>query len=264
MDFLTGRKTHLLTGRAIVYAFFLINGDDPVHLRDGFGWTFPDASLVMNTAHLADRHGHLGAVLRAAPDDHAGIFRDQLDEPLGTGLYTIAAGHTGVWIHHRKAIHHVQGIKRAGRGTLPKPHTTVLAIHGTGKGQVRPRARPIADIFILLVYVSLDPGTAHHRYQRFHGPRRLSRDFGYGIGDLLLTGKTQVWWNIGLVDHGFGVCFTPWEAAATSLSSCQGLHHFFNLRVDFNRKLMGSQGQANTKKQADASQNGQTAKGEFD
>ena len=220
MDFLTGSKTNLLTGRAIVYAFFLINGDDPIHLRDGFGWTFPDTSLVMNTAHLADRHGHLGAVLCAAPNDHAGIFRDQLDEPLGTGLYTIAAAHTGVWIHHRKAIHHVQGIKRAGRGTLPKPHTTVLAIHGTGKGQARPGARPIADIFILLVYVSLDPGTAHHRYQRFHGPRRLSSDFGYSIGDPFLTRKAQVWRNIRFMDHGLSIRFTPGEATATSLASC--------------------------------------------
>jgi hypothetical protein len=121
MDFLTGRKTYFLTGRAVVDALLLINSDNAVHLRDGIGRAFPDAGPVVQTPYLADRHGHLGPILGTARDDHPGVSRDQLDEPFGTGLHAIAAGHAGLWIHYWKAFYHVKSIKGAGCRAISKP-----------------------------------------------------------------------------------------------------------------------------------------------
>ena len=87
----------------------------------------------------------------------------------------------------------------------------------------------------------------HNRYHVFHGAYGLAGDFCHGIGHVLLAGKTKIWWNIRIVDNFFCVCFTPWEAAATSLGPGQGMEDFLHLGVRFNVKLVSRQGQADTK-----------------
>jgi len=261
MDYIAGLYTDFLASRSVFHAFVLVDGYHTIHLRDRIGRAFPDAGPTMNTPVLADGSRDFTAILGAAPDQYPGVPGDQADNPFRAGLDTYAAAYTEIFRDNREIVHHGDRVKGTSFGTFPKSNAAVLALHGTGKGQIRSRARPIADIVIFFVYVSLDPGAVDSGYEVLDGAWFLSRNFSHGISHFLFARKTEIWWNIWFGHHSFGVCFTPGEAAPASLRPGQGLLHLFNLGINFHRKFMGGQGKPNTKEQADNAEDGQATKG---
>ena len=49
--------------------------------------------------------------MRAALNQMLGLIRHQLNQMAGTGSHALAAGHALLLIHHRNAVHHMDGIK---------------------------------------------------------------------------------------------------------------------------------------------------------
>jgi hypothetical protein len=67
----------------------------------------------------------------------------------------------------------------------------------------------------------------------------LSRNLSHRIGDILFAGKAKSWWNVRIVDNLFCVCFTPGEAAATSLGTGKGMQHLFHFGIGLDVEFLG-------------------------
>jgi hypothetical protein len=108
------------------------------------------------------------------------------------------------------------------------------------------------------MHFALDAGTVHHSHHIFHGLASFSRNLGDGVGNLFFTGEAEIRGDVGIVDYFFSICFTTWEAAAPSLRPCQRVEDLLHLRVRFNMKLLGCDGQSDTEEEADTSQRSHT------
>jgi hypothetical protein len=256
MDFLACGYTFFLAFWSVFHAFFLVDSHNTSYFGNRIGRALFDAGLIMDTTDFADRFGDLGTVRGAAPDDDPVSLGNQLDDPFGAGADATATCHTLVRIDHRKIVHHGDRPKRARLSTFAKANTTVLASRWASKCYACTGTCPEADIIILLVHVSLNPGTAHNSNHFLYSPCSLSRDLSHGIGNILFAGKAKVWWNVGIVDNLFCVCFTPGEAAATSLGSRKGMQHLFHLGIRLYMEFLGGYSQPDSEKEPDASQCG--------
>jgi hypothetical protein len=106
------------------------------------------------------------------------------------------------------------------------------------------------------MHLSLYPGTAHNSDHFFYSPCSLSRNLGYGIGNRFLAGKAFIRGDIRIVDNFFCVCFTPGEAAATSLGPGKGMQYRFHLGIRLHMEFLGGYGKPDSENEPDASQCG--------
>jgi hypothetical protein len=106
------------------------------------------------------------------------------------------------------------------------------------------------------VHLSLYPGAAHNSHHFFYSPCALSRNLGYGIGNRFLARKALVGGDIRIVDNFFCVCFTPGEAAPTSLGPGKRMQYRFHLGIGLNMEFLGGYGKPDSENKPDASQRG--------
>jgi hypothetical protein len=168
----------------------MIDSHHPINFRYRLCRTLFDAQLVVDATNLAHSHGRFCRILSVTRDYDPSLFGNELNNPLGTRVDTIAASHAFYGINHWEAINHGDSTKLTCLGTISKANATVLAVQGACKGQGGTSARSVADIAVLFVNLSLNFGAVHDSDHLFNGLSGFSSYLGNCIGYRFFSRKT--------------------------------------------------------------------------
>ena len=116
-----------LCALAAVGTLLVVNDSQIVLHMDGIKLTLLCTQGTSDTAGCADSLNILALVVGAALYQMLCLIRHQLNQMVRTGSHALAAGNTFLLVHHRHAVHHMDGVKCACPDTGAVAHTSVCA-----------------------------------------------------------------------------------------------------------------------------------------